>query len=432
VELTSIVFRLAGSPEYGRGRVAAYTDAVEKHFGSFREHEAVLIAQALRRASGVSYDAVAGMAVHLADVKTLELLVPLDPWPVSLDRRWGTPEDVEKFLAALRRFRDDTKFDEFFAAQKPLYDVAGKRMRAVLEKDAGFDWFERFFGVKPGASFDLALGMLNGPMCYGPRVVMPDGGERLWCVLGVWQTDREGKPEFTKDMLGTVAHEFCHSFVNPLVERHRKAFEPSGKRIFPTVEAAMRRQAYADWETMMKESLVRAAVVRYVLATRGAPAAAREADDQFRRSFFWVPKLAALLGEYEKDRKAYPTLDAFVPKLVAFFDAWKTAEAPTVLSMTPANGATDVDPGLTEITITFDRRMNRGGYSFVGGGPTFPKVTGSPTWSEDGMTVTLPVLLVPDHRYEFRLNGGRFRDFKSLAGVPLASVRVVFSTRAGK
>jgi Domain of unknown function (DUF4932)/Bacterial Ig-like domain len=430
VELLSIVFRLAGNPEYGKGRVQVYTTAVEKHFGKFRGHDAVTIAAGMRRSSGVSYDAVAGMAVHLKDVKSLELAVPLDPWPTALDRRWTSKEDVETFLAAVRRFRDETTFAEFFAEQKPLYDLAVKRMEGVLAMDAGFDWFERFFGTKPTAEFTLALGMLNGGQCYGPRVVMPDQSERLYCILGVWQTDAEGKPEFTRDMLGIVAHEFCHSFVNPLMDRHEKRFEPAGTGIYPMFKEAMTRQAYATWQIMFKESVVRAAVIRYLNATRGPEAVQAEESLQRKLSFLWVPKLAELLATYEQDREAYPTLEAFVPKVVEFFETLKSRlpDTPQVLTMTPANGATAIDPGVTEIRVTFDRAMNTGGFSFVGGGPTFPITTGRPSWDAAGKVITLPVKLEPNHSYEFWLNRGRLQAFRSAKGVPLASVHVTFRT----
>jgi len=429
VELLSIIFRLAGNPEYGKGRVPGYTAAVEKHFGKYRDHDAVTLARDLRARRGVSYDAVAGMAVHLADVPSLKPVVPLDPWPEALDRRW-TAGDAKRFLEAAGRFRDESKFPAFFEARKLLYDLGVSRMKALLAKDAGFDWFTRFFGEKPAARFTLILGMLNGPMCYGPRVVRPDGTEELFCVLGVWQVDADGKPVFTKDMLGIVAHEFCHSFVNPLVDRHLDTFERAGKAIYPTVRDAMARQAYVNWETMVKESLVRACVVRYVLATRGAAAAKEEADAQLTLSFSWVPEFAVLLGEYEKDRGTFPTLSAFVPRMGALFERWaaKAAAAPRVVSMVPANGATDVDPARTEIRVTFDRPMKAGGWSFVGGGPTFPKTTGGAFYDGARKVITLPVALVPNHRYEFWLNRGRFQAFRSEKGVALPSVHVTFTT----
>ena len=96
VELLSVLFRLAGNPEYNQGKVPTYTADVEKQFGPFREHAAVRLARKLRQSHGVSYDACMSMAVHLTDVDELQTIVPLSPWPAGLDRRW-TPDDVEKF-----------------------------------------------------------------------------------------------------------------------------------------------------------------------------------------------------------------------------------------------------------------------------------------------------------------------------------------------
>jgi large conductance mechanosensitive channel len=71
VELMSIIFRLAGNPEYNQGRVEQYTKDVESHFGQFREHRTVELARGLRRKRGVSFDACMSMAVHLKDAYDL-------------------------------------------------------------------------------------------------------------------------------------------------------------------------------------------------------------------------------------------------------------------------------------------------------------------------------------------------------------------------
>lgn len=49
VELFSILFRLAGNPEYNQGRVASYVADVEKHFGPHRDHAAVEVPTRLTR-----------------------------------------------------------------------------------------------------------------------------------------------------------------------------------------------------------------------------------------------------------------------------------------------------------------------------------------------------------------------------------------------
>lgn len=439
VELMSVIFRLAGSPEYCKGRVASYVSDVDKHFGSHRNDPVVETARRLRRTRGVSYDAVMGMAVHVKDASTLREAVPFKPRPDTLDDRWRIAE-ARLFLDQARRFAREADFAGFFKAHQPLYDTTVRRARAVLEKEAHLDWFGGFFGARPGASFTLALGMLNGGACYGPRL-RKGKREEFYCVLGVWATDEKGVPTFDRDMVSTVAHEFCHSYANPLVYANEAKLKKAGETLYPLVEKGMRRQAYGSWQTMMCESLVRACVVRYVSATQGRKAAQAEAQEQVARHFHWVPDLAALLGEYEADRKRYPTLDAFMPRVVSFFDDfapefakdWKKRESarPHVASMTPANGATDVDPGLKSIVVTFDRPMAAGGFAVVGGGPHFPETTGRASYDTTGRVFTLPVKLKPGWSYEFWLNRGKYSSFRSREGVPLESVHVTFRTRKG-
>ena len=53
VELHSIVFRLAGNPEYNMASSKSpYADEVEQHFGPFRDHAVVEFARSLRRSTG--------------------------------------------------------------------------------------------------------------------------------------------------------------------------------------------------------------------------------------------------------------------------------------------------------------------------------------------------------------------------------------------
>ena len=65
VELLTVVFRLAGSDEYGQCRLPAYAAAVDAWFAGVREHAAVAEAKRLRAAQGVGYDAVMSFAVHV-------------------------------------------------------------------------------------------------------------------------------------------------------------------------------------------------------------------------------------------------------------------------------------------------------------------------------------------------------------------------------
>lgn len=436
VELFSLVFRLAGNPEYSMPNSRSpYSEAAAKQFGPFADHEVVKLARRLRATRGVSYDAVMSLAVHVDAVPTLEPLVPLDLPPKRLDARWR-PDEATAFLAAARDFARETGFVEFEREHEKLFAETSRRMEALLAKHDVRSWFDSFLGAKPGADFSVIVGLLNGGSNYGVGVTFPDGSERISPVMGAWEWDESGVPVFGGGYLPTIVHEFCHSYTNPIVEAHLDELRPAAARIWPHVADAMKRQAYATPETLLVESFVRACVLRYLCAEEGEAAAARAAQAEVDRGFAWVPGLAELLADYEANRKEYPTLDAFVPRIAAWLGAWadesetRLEKAPKVVSIEPANGATDVDPAVSEIRIVFDRPMRDGTWSVVGGGPHFPEITGRSSYDAAHEVLTFPVRLKPGWSYELWLNSGRYQGFASADGVPLAPVHVTFATRS--
>jgi len=101
-------------------------------------------------------------------------------------------------------------------------------------------------------------------------------------------------------------------------------------------------------------------------------------------------------------------------------------EAPKVVETVPPLGATDVEAALTELRVTFDQDM-AGGFSWTGGGTSYPEVTGRPHWI-DKRTCVLPVKLKPGWSYVLGINSPSHRNFKSAAGVPAQRVVWKFQT----
>jgi hypothetical protein len=439
VELLSLIFRLAGNAEYNQPQSKSpYGQEVDEYFDKFRGHPVVTMATRLRQSTGVSFDAVMTMAVHLEDTEGLQPRMPLDPRPANLDERWRST-DAREFLEQARKFVAETKFNAFFGQHRKLYAAATERMTEKLSERAYVDWFDKFFGQRERAKFCVIVGMLNGPCSYGVSVRWPDGREEITPVIGAAKFDADGIPVFSDKDVPTIVHEFCHSYTNPIVDRHAEQLRPAGERIFKHCEAVMSDQAYGDWQTMMRESLVRACVVRYLQTTDGADAAHQEVQENAERGFKWIGKLTETFGEYEAHRERYPDFDAFMPRVVSFFDGYAqdyaeeaqalAAKAPKVLRMVPTNGATDVDPNLKEIRVWFDRPMKDESWSVVGGGPNFPETPDKPHYEQGRTLFVLPVRLKPDWSYQFWLNRGRFNGFRSEDGVALQSVEVTFKTR---
>lgn len=437
VELLSILFRLAGNSEYSQGKVPAYTEDVEKQFGPFRNHAAVKLARTLRQTHGVSYDACMSMAAHLTEVEGLEMAVPLRPWPDDLDRRWQ-PDDVETFLRATRQFVKDTSFREFLERHKSLYQETESRMKNLVEKEGHLEWFGEYFGEGAGANFTLVLALLNGGSSYGARCAHPNGKRDVYCILGVWQTDSNGLPQFTSPTMQTVVHEFGHSYANPVVERHLSELEPAGNELYRAVAAKMRSQAYGDGHTLLCESLVRACEVRYAARYGGATAARSLTGYQKGRGFLWTEELSNQLADYERHRDQYPTLESFAPRLVSFFKDYSTgfaekqaallAKRPRILWMTPTNGATQVDPNQTNLQVVFDRPMRNGSWALVGDPSQCPEGKGNPSYNAARMVWSMPVSLKREFKYQFMLNSDEFAGFCSEQGVSLEPVGVTFTT----
>jgi hypothetical protein len=116
---------------------------------------------------------------------------------------------------------------------------------------------------------------------------------------------------------------------------------------------------------------------------------------------------------------------AATPSAIAFRTSGLPGKtkAPEIVAIDPPNGATDVNPAVTELRVTFNIAMGHG-MSWVGEVPNFP---GSPEgkkpyWTDGGKTCVLPVVLRPGWKYALSLNSRSFQGFQSEDGVALAPV----------
>ena len=448
IELMAIIFRLAGNPEYNWPRSqSAYATEVDEYFGKFKDHPAVQMARKLRETRDISYNAPMSLAVYLSDTQELIVRVPFERLNSGLDSRWR-PDDAREFVAQARRFVADTHFSEFFKAHASLYAAGAGQMTQQINKSRCVEWFNSFFGPRAEVGFHVVVAMLIGGDGYGASLLFPDGHEEVYSILGVSKFDDQGIP-IIPDISGGLVHEFCHSFTNRLVDKYSDRLASAGKKLFPHRQEIMKKQAYGDWQTLMCESMVRACTIRYVLAVKGKAEADNAALYSQKRGFSWAGDLAKCFQEYEDHRDRYPTLDVFMPKVVEFFNDYVPkfeaqvaketkeaakapkvdAKAPRAVSMTPANGATDVDPALTEIKITFDRPMR--GISVVRDDLELPEIAGEAHYDKEGRVFTIPVRLKPNREYGFWLNKGNFDNTRSRDGVKLEPVAVTFRTRTG-
>jgi hypothetical protein len=296
-------------------------------------------------------------------------------------------------------------------------------------------WLDGFFGGKPGSRFCAIVGLLNGGANYGTTVRITGEREEILPIIGAGQFDDEGLPVFDKGSAGIIAHEFCHAYCNPLVDRFADKLIPWGERIYPHRAQLMKPQAYSSARFMLYEALVRACTHRFLTKHGTAEEAAEQLRGEVRRGFFWTPQLSKLLGEYETSRDKYETFEAFMPRLVAFFERIATdmdrhmAKLPRVKRISPANGSKDVDPSATELHIEFDRPMDPKATGLFGQKSEMPMLLGEGRFSDDGRSFIQPVRLAAGKTYRISINTVWSPGFSSADGLPLDPVQWTFTTR---
>jgi hypothetical protein len=325
VELIGIVFRLASSPEYSDSSLRSYAKAIERHFGGFSSHPVVKMAGQLRNTRLMSADGPMSLAVYID--RDFRPRKSFEQWPWDgLDFRWEK-EETEEFLEKLRQFAAETKFNEFFEAQAPLYEKGILACKTFMTQYPDvFEWFDEFFGVATNDELKLVLGFGNGRCNYGPKFQSGQTSEKYAIVAPC--VSPGGNPAFMLQQLGITIHEFCHSFTNPVVDKYMEQLRPAGEKLFATHSQAMRMRGYQNWESMMYETAVRACVGNFARNSLET----MHSDYYFQREvshgFLWTRDLTDFLKNYEDNRDSYSNFESFFPEFVDFLNDYtsKTAQ----------------------------------------------------------------------------------------------------------
>lgn len=430
VELVSIVFRLAEKREYSSTLFKLYTDRIESYFDKYKDHELITFTKSVLLKKGIGYDAVMEMAIRLdGDLNLLE-----DISNHSLYGRWEK-KDADRFIQLLKKFCEDTAFDSFYADNTELYAEVVKRF-APIYKQIDLNWFSDFYGEKPTDSFLIINGIGNGGCNYGLSLNYANGEKEIYAILGTWRTDNSGMPYYmTNEYLPTLIHEFNHSFVNHLTEKHKKTIKTGGKKIFKELKDKMSKQAYNHWKIMTDEAIVRAAVIKYMKDHNfDENVINNEINEQKERGFLWIEEFVSELENYDMQRAMYPTFNDYIPQLAETYKVYakkiqsRNKKRPKIVSIQEfSNGDSFVNPDIKTITINFDKTLSGKGYSiFYGnkGEETFPSIE-KISYANNNRSVIIEVKLQKNKEYQFIMKGTYFT---STDGIGIDDYEVHFKT----
>ena len=323
VELISIVYRLAGIEEFTVERYpdrvfAKYVDLIEVYFRKHENHEAVKYVKSRLKSKGIRYDAVMTFPIYVTHPPSM---IPLIPFSDEIPgNRWDT-QTATKFLNLLNDFYEQTDFETFYKKNQDLYNDVKKRF-ALMTSKINKNWYSTFYGYEAKINFGVINALAVGPYNYNVDFIHPNGQKFTYAIIGSAYMDSLGLPIYDK-YLNTLLHEFNHSFVNPIIYDNEKAFKKSGEKIykhFKNLKIAT-NDAYGNWQSMLNESLVRAAAIKYLKDN--------EYDQQVindrikletKLGFPWTNELCERLEHYDANRDQYPNFERFVSELVIFFN----------------------------------------------------------------------------------------------------------------
>lgn len=319
VELLSIIFRLAGNPEYNMKLAKNYISDIHSYFDKYKNDPIIAYAKELADKKNIGFSKVMFLAVNLEFANDRFSFIKESE--SSLTGKWDK-EDAVKFIDLLNNFYHVSKFEIFFKNHKKLYSEATAQFdQSVAEFDQ--QWYLDYYGDQE-VEYKVIIGLGNGGANYGPSV-KPVGKKKLvYAIMGSWTFDENGKALFPKDVyLPYLIHEFNHSFVDHLLEDKNieKQLKQSGEILLDREKKNMKSEGYEDWHSLINESIIRASVVRYMIDHKNKEEEIqKEIQTQIAKGFTWTKSLVQLLGEYESSRKAYPKFKSFYPRMISFFD----------------------------------------------------------------------------------------------------------------
>jgi RNA polymerase sigma-70 factor (ECF subfamily) len=103
---------------------------------------------------------------------------------------------------------------------------------------------------------------------------------------------------------------------------------------------------------------------------------------------------------------------------------------PVVVKTVPEAGSRNVAPGISEIRVTFSKKMMDGSWSWsTAWQGSSPEIIGKPRYDADGKTCVIKVKLEPGKTYGYWINSERFRNFKDASGKAAVPYLLAFETK---
>lgn len=338
IELLGVVQRLAGAGD--PGREDSYARDADAAFARFKRHPAVkLYAKIRERAGGRE-----GLGIDLLYYTAPPALALRDPEAPAPYMRDGEDQRLlQEFLAQLRAFAEKSRFQAFFDAHRPLYASLEGPARARFTALDPAARIEKYLGVglKSDCLYALALLYRNSssssfiePYPDASVAPRPVKSFSVYSILPFPMTAQASTALLDDDLSGPVWQEPLYVFVDPSLHFFERANVDDPAAFYGPDLAACR----TDSVNCVKAYLIAALVARLNLAAYGRRVEIRPALALKPRV---LEELDRRLAAFEADRKRWPTLWSYYPRLFSVFPELAGAPARGKALRVPAPAPAD-------------------------------------------------------------------------------------------
>jgi len=285
------------------------------YFSSFSLQEAVTSTDSLLQKFGFAFDAPVSFMLHLSQPTELEPQIKFSDYLLG---RSGRGDNLEKYRKAIKQFAETSNFEIFWNSKIPFYNqILDMTIADMLEKDLIKAMEDYFKETKESYNIIIAPAFRGG---YAPRITDADGKVHIYACLSTNRL-KDDIPYLSGDnILYYVWHEFGHSFVNPLSEKHSDKVASSSMLLEP-IKNQMARQAYANWETVVNEHIIRAVHVRLIELHIDFQQSQKQLDNEKSNNFIYIEPLVDKLKDFERQSNENQiTFSEFYPELLNVLD----------------------------------------------------------------------------------------------------------------
>jgi hypothetical protein len=296
-----------------------------EYFKDFKNDIAVQKTQELLDKTSITGDLIIQGLLYSTELPQTKLKYELNPY-------WKkNKSDLVTYLDILREFYMDANVEGFLKNNNKFYQGAIKEAESHLNKNL-ISTMEKYFGetnpnykliIIPNSPFGMGfganVGIGNNKILY--QIISPASDIESHKNLSDFKEFGYSGKDADKYYRDLVAHEFCHSFITPIIqqEKYLKKINETDSLFVPELDSIMRKQSYGKWWGFVNEHLVRLASIRISKEMKIKGLNELRNDNVVVKKFILIPDSEKLMIEYENNRDKYPTFNHFLPKLIDQF-----------------------------------------------------------------------------------------------------------------